>query len=392
MPTDFDLVGLAQALIRCPSVTPADAGALGVLAEALRGLGFACRRLRFEAPGTAPVDNLYARLGSGRPNFCFAGHTDVVPAGAAEAWSHAPFAAELGDGALYGRGATDMKGAIAAFAAAAAGFAAERGADLGGSISLLITGDEEGPAVNGTAKVLQWMAENGEVIDSCLVGEPTNAAVLGDTVKIGRRGSLSCTLTVEGSAGHVAYPDLADNPIPRLVRMVDALIAHELDGGTEHFQPSHLEVTSIDVANPAANVIPARAHARFNVRFNDRHTGASLRLRIEAVLAEAAGAGARWRLDAELGGEAFLTPPGRLSEIIAGAIEEVTGLRPALATTGGTSDARFIKDVCPVAEFGLVGRTMHKTDECVEVADLHRLEAIYRAVLERALGRGTRGG
>ena len=388
---DFDLVGLAQALIRCPSVTPADEGALAVLAAALDGLGFTCQPLRFEEAGTAPVANLYARIGAARPNFCFAGHTDVVPAGAADSWSHAPFAAELHDGVLYGRGAADMKGAIAAFVAAAAGFLAGHGPDFPGSISLLITGDEEGPAVNGTAKVLRWLAGRGERLDLCLVGEPTNAAALGDMVKIGRRGSLSCTLTVEGTQGHVAYPALADNPVARLVRMLAVLIGRELDAGSAHFQPSNLELTSIDVGNDAANVIPARARARFNVRFNDRHTSKSLIARLEAMLAEAAGAGARWRLDPQLTGEPFVTPPGPLSEMIAGAIEEVTGARPALTTTGGTSDARFIKDACPVAEFGLVGRTMHQVDECVAVEDLQRLAAIYRALLERAVGARARG-
>jgi len=381
----IDVVALTQALIRCPSVTPADAGALDVLARALEGLGFACERLRFTAPGTDPVDNLYARIGTARPNFCFAGHTDVVPVGDAAAWQGDPFAATVGDGVLHGRGASDMKGAVAAFAAAAAQFIAARGADFGGSISLLITGDEEGPAVNGTRKVLDWMAAQGEAIDVCLVGEPTNPEALGDMVKIGRRGSLSCTLAVEGTQGHVAYPHLAANPVHPLVRMLAAVIDEPLDDGTEHFQPSNLEITSIDVGNPAANVIPARAEARFNIRFNDRHTSTSLLAWLEQRFRAAAG-DARWRLDHHLTGEAFLTPPGALSDLIAGAVETVTGRRPALSTTGGTSDARFIKDVCPVAEFGLVGKTMHKVDECVAVADLERLAAIYRLVLERYFG------
>ena len=266
-------LALARALIRCESVTPADGGALDVLQGALQTLGFACHRLPFEEPGTATVDNLYARRGEGRPNFCFAGHTDVVPAGALAQWSREPFAAEVEDGVLYGRGASDMKGAIAAFVAAVARFGA---ADTGaGSISLLITGDEEGPAINGTRKVLDWLADRGETLDVCLVGEPTNPEELGEMVKIGRRGSLNGTLRVAGRQGHVAYPALADNPLPRLVALLDALLALSLDKGTDHFQPSRLELTSIDVGNAATNVIPGSAAARFNVRFNDRHTGAA---------------------------------------------------------------------------------------------------------------------
>ena len=377
----IDVVALARDLIRCPSVTPADAGALGVLQRALEPLGFVCHRLRFDEPGAEAVDNLYARCGTAAPNFCFAGHTDVVPAGDEGDWSRGPFAAEIADGVLYGRGASDMKGALAAFAAAAAGFLA--GGAPRGSITLLITGDEEGPAVNGTRKVLDWMAGRGETIDACLVGEPTNPESLGDMVKIGRRGSLSCTLTVEGAQGHVAYPRLADNPATRLVRMLAAAVAKPLDSGTGHFQPSNLEITDLEIGNPAANVIPARARAAFNLRFNDRHTGASLLAWLREIFDSAGGPGVRYTLDHRLTGEAFLTPPGALSDTIADAVAAVTGRRPELSTTGGTSDARFIKDVCPVAEFGLVGRTMHRTDECVAVADLHRLAAIYRAVLDR---------
>ncbi len=383
MSEPLDVIGLTQDLIRCPSVTPHDEGALDVLASALETLGFTCHRLRFEAPDTPAVDNLYARLGEARPNFCFAGHTDVVPVGDEAGWSRDPFSAEVTDGVLHGRGAADMKGAVAAFAAAVGGFLSERGNVFGGSISLLITGDEEGPAINGTAKVLDWMAERGEVIDVCLVGEPTNPGALGDMVKIGRRGSLTCSLTVTGTQGHVAYPHLADNPARRLVRMLAVAIEHRLDAGTEHFQPSNLEITSIDIGNPATNVIPARATARFNIRFNDTHTSDSLLAWLNATFAAAGGDGARWQLDHHLTGEAFLTPPGELSTLIAGAVESVTGRRPELSTTGGTSDARFIKNVCPVAEFGLVGKTMHKTDECVAVADLENLVAVYRTILER---------
>lgn len=386
MSVTIDPIDLASALIRCPSVTPRDDGALDVLAGALEPLGFTCHRLRFEAPGTDPVDNLYARLGSARPNFCYAGHTDVVPVGDAADWRHDPFAGTVIDGVLHGRGAADMKGGIAAFVAAVSVFVEERGAGFGGSISLLITGDEEGPAINGTRKVLDWMAEHGEKIDVCLVGEPTNPSTLGDMVKIGRRGSMSCVLTVEGTQGHVAYPHLADNPVTRLVRMLAAVIDYPLDEGTEHFQPTNLEVSSIDVGNPASNVIPAKATARFNIRFNDTHTSDDLLAWLNESFKAAAGDGARWTLDHHVTGEAFLTPPGALSDLIAGAVESVTGRRPELSTTGGTSDARFIKDVCPVAEFGLVGQTMHKTDERVAVADIEQLADIYRMILERYFG------
>ena len=369
-------LALARALIRCESVTPADGGALDVLQGALEALGFTCHRLPFEEPGTAPVDNLYARRGAGRPNFCFAGHTDVVPTGDRAAWTREPFAAQVEDGVLYGRGASDMKGAIAAFVAAVARF----GVTGSGSISLLITGDEEGPAINGTRKVLDWLAERGETLDACLVGEPTNPEELGEMVKIGRRGSLNGTLRVAGRQGHVAYPMLADNPLPRLVALLDALLALTLDDGTDHFQPSRLELTSIDVGNEATNVIPAAAAARFNVRFNDRHTGASLERTIRACLD---AVGAPYDLATQVSGEAFVTPPGRLSAIIAESVAAVTGMTPTLSTTGGTSDARFIKDHCPVAEFGLIGRTMHRTDECVPVEAVERLADIYLGVLER---------
>ena len=324
------------------------------------------------------MDNLYARRGEGRPNFCFAGHTDVVPTGDRAVWTRDPFAAVVEDGVLYGRGASDMKGAIAAFVAAVARFGAA-GAG-GGSISLLITGDEEGPAVNGTRKVLDWLAERGETLDACLVGEPTNPEELGEMVKIGRRGSLNGTLRVAGRQGHVAYPALADNPLPRLVALLNALLALTLDEGTDHFQPSRLELTSIDVGNEATNVIPGAAAARFNVRFNDRHTGASLERTIRAHLD---ATGEPYDLAIEVSGEAFVTPPGRLSTIIAESVAAVTGMTPTLSTTGGTSDARFIKDHCPVAEFGLLSRTMHRTDECVPVDALERLADIYLGILER---------
>ena len=371
-------LALARALIRCESVTPTDGGALDVLQGALEALGFTCHRLPFEEPGTAPVDNLYARRGEGRPNFCFAGHTDVVPTGDHESWTREPFAAVVEDGVLYGRGASDMKGAIAAFVCAVARLDADRiGA---GSISLLITGDEEGPAINGTRKVLDWLAERDETLDACLVGEPTNPEELGEMVKIGRRGSLNGTLRVEGRQGHVAYPMLAENPLPRLVALLNALLALTLDEGTEHFQPSRLELTTIDVGNTATNVIPGAATARFNVRFNDRHTGASLERTIRASLD---ATGEPYELATEVSGEAFVTPPGPLSTIVAASVAAVTGMTPTLSTTGGTSDARFIKDYCPVAEFGLIGRTMHRTDECVPVEAIERLTEIYLEMLER---------
>ena len=374
-------LALARALIRCESVTPADGGALDVLQKALQTLGFTCHRLPFEEPGTARVDNLYARRGEGRPNFCFAGHTDVVPTGDRAGWTCDPFAAHVEDGVLYGRGASDMKGAIAAFVAAVARFGAASAGS--GSISLLITGDEEGPAVNGTRKVLDWLGERGETLDVCLVGEPTNPDEVGEMVKIGRRGSLNGTLRVTGRQGHVAYPMLVDNPLPRLVALLDALLALELDEGTDHFQPSRLELTSIDVGNEATNVIPGAAAARFNIRFNDRHTGASLERTIRACLD---AVGAPYELATEVSGEAFVTPPGPLSTIIADSVADVTGMTPTLSTTGGTSDARFIKDHCPVAEFGLIGRTMHRIDECVPVEAIERLADIYLGILERYFG------
>lgn len=380
IPADADALGLARALIRCPSVTPADEGALGVLAAALSQLGFACHRLRFEAAGTPPVDNLYARLGDDGPNFCFAGHTDVVPVGDAGAWTVPPFAAEVRDGRLWGRGASDMKAAIACFVAAAARTLAGRDRPLPGSLSLLITGDEEGPAINGTAKVLDWLQRRGERLDACLVGEPTNPRVLGEMVKIGRRGSLNAVVVAHGVQGHAAYPDLADNPIPRLVALLASLSADPLDHGTPHFQPSTLTLTSIDVGNPAANVIPAKASARLNVRFNDLHSAdgvrAWLQRRIDAV-------GGRFELRTECSGEAFLTAPGRLSQMVAAAVASVTGREPELSTSGGTSDARFIKDFCPVVEFGMPGESAHKVDENVGIDDIERLTAVYAAVLDR---------
>ena len=374
-----DPLDLARTLIRCPSVTPEDGGALAALAAALEPLGFECHLLPFSEAGTAEVDNLYARLGSGAPNFCFAGHTDVVPVGDAAAWSVDPFGAEIVDGALFGRGASDMKSAIACFVAAADRFTARRGKDFGGSISLLITGDEEGESVNGTAKMLGWLDERDEVLDACLVGEPTNPRNLGEMVKIGRRGSLTGRLSVTGTQGHTAYPQFADNPLPRLVAMLAAIDEGGLDEGTEHFPPSDLQLTTIDVGNGASNVIPAAARAAFNIRFNDLHTGDSLTRWLHERFASVGG---DWHLDVTVSGEAFLTPPGPLSALVAAAVERITARVPELSTTGGTSDARFIKDFCPVAEFGMISETAHKVDEKVALSDIAMLCDIYEAVLD----------
>jgi succinyl-diaminopimelate desuccinylase len=372
--TALDPAVLAAALIRRPSVTPKDEGALDLVAAELQKLGFDCRRLAF-----GDIHNLYARRGDGRPNLCFSGHTDVVPAGVAEAWTFDPFSATIRNGVLCGRGAVDMKGAIAAFIAAAQRFIDERGRDFTGSISLLITGDEEGEAVNGTRKVLDWLGECGEAIDACLVGEPTSAQQLGDMIKIGRRGSMTGRLTVHGVQGHTAYPHLADNAAHRLVTMLHALTTAELDRGSEHFQPSTLQVSTIDIGNPASNVIPATAQAVFNIRFNDCWTSEKLEHWLRERLDEAGG---RYALETSVSGESFLVAPGRLSDRLAEAIRRVTGRTPELSTTGGTSDARFIQAHCPVAEFGLVGQTMHKVDERVALSDLAALTAIYHTFLE----------
>ena len=372
-----DALDLAKALIRCDSVTPRDAGALGVLQTALESLGFRCERMRFEEPGTDPVDNLYARLGTAAPNFCFAGHTDVVPVGGG--WTTDPFKADVIDGQLYGRGASDMKSAIAAFVEAASKFITAGRPK--GSISLLITGDEEGDAINGTKKVLAALKARGETLDACVVGEPTNPLKLGDMIKIGRRGSLTAKLTVFGTQGHSAYPHLADNPINRLLAMLNAITAEPLDKGSDHFQASTLAITTIDVGNPATNVIPGMARAGFNIRFNDLHSGKSLSDWLRATFDKVAKPD-MYELAIKVSGESFITPPGPLSAIVADAVKAVTGLIPELSTTGGTSDARFIKDACPVCEFGMVGQTMHKADERCAVEDIARLSAIYLRILE----------
>jgi succinyl-diaminopimelate desuccinylase len=367
----IDAVALAQALIRRPSVTPADAGAMDVVQETLTGLGFACRRLRFGA-----IENLYARRGADGPNLCFAGHTDVVPPGAVGDWRHPPFEARVEAGMLYGRGAADMKGAIAAFIGAAA--AAPRG-----SLSLLITGDEEGDAVDGTGKVVEALRAEGERIDHCVLGEPSSAAVLGDQLKIGRRGSLNAWISVEGVQGHVAYPDRCANPIRPLISLLDRLQARVLDEGYQTFPPSNLEVTTIDVGNPATNVVPARANARLNIRFNPAHTGQGLIDWLQqACDAAAEGFGGKIALETALTGEAFLTEPGAFVELCAEAVRGELGRSPELSTAGGISDARFIRTLCPVVELGLVGATMHAVDECVAVADIEALQRIYARLID----------
>jgi succinyl-diaminopimelate desuccinylase len=379
-----DPVAIARDLLRCPSVTPEEGGAIGYLRAVLAKAGFAVHRMSFAEPGTAPVENLYARIGSGRPNLVFAGHTDVVPPGDTKAWRHPPFAGVLDGGILYGRGAVDMKGGIACFVAAALDYlAACGGKPKRGSISLLITGDEESVAVNGTVKLLQWAAERGEKFDHCILGEPSSLAALGDTIKPGRRGSLNGTLIVGGRQGHVAYPDRADNPIRGVVVLIGALQG-ALDEGSAHFDPSNLEFTSVDVGNPTANLIPGEARARFNIRYNDRHSQAALKTLIERRAQAAAAGRIRYLIEWESSNaDVFMTKPGPFTDLAAAAIAEVTGRQPKLSTTGGTSDARFVKDYCPVLEFGLVGQSMHAVDEGVPVADLVALTAIYRLIIER---------
>ncbi|GJD31892.1 Succinyl-diaminopimelate desuccinylase [Methylobacterium adhaesivum] len=397
MPDSLDRspLGLAQALIRCPSVTPEEGGALAWLGSVLEGAGFTVHRPRFSEVGTPDIDNLYARIGTGAPYLLFAGHTDVVPAGDTAAWRHGPFAGTVADGVLYGRGAVDMKGGIACMLAAALDYLEAAGPTFTGSLGFLITGDEEGPAVNGTVKLLEWARSRGERFDHCLLGEPTNPEHLGDMIKIGRRGSLTGKLTVHGRQGHVAYPHRAENPIPGLLRLAGALLAEPLDGGTRHFDASNLEFTTVDVGNPATNVIPAEARATFNIRFNEGWTAETLGAEIRDRLERAAGNAVRYSLDLQPSNSpAFLTEPDAFTDLVAAAIETETGRVPKLSTTGGTSDARFIKDACPVIEFGLVGETMHQTDECVAVADLNRLTAIYTRVIAAyfaAAGRASEG-
>lgn len=380
--TPHDPVAMLQQLIRCPSVTPAEEGVLTLLQGWLQPAGFRCERLVFTDADTPDVDNLFARIGEGGPHLCFAGHTDVVPQGDEAIWTHPPFAAEIRDGMIYGRGATDMKGSVAAFAAAALDFVREH-PKFGGSISFLITNDEEGPAVNGTIKVLDWMRANNQVPDHCLVGEPSCVDHLGDTIKIGRRGSLSFIVQVDGKQGHAAYPHKADNPVPKLARLVDRLASRTLDNGNRHFDPSTLAFTSFDVGNPAGNVIPSRAVAKFNIRFSTEHSFQSLKelvqMEIEAVRKDMGG---KWYMRAIEGADAFITEPGDFVQLVAAAVESETGRTPKLSTSGGTSDARFVKDYCPVLEFGPTNATIHQTDERISIEELKQTAKVYRRVLD----------
>ena len=373
----IDAIDLTKELIRRPSVTPADAGAMDIVERTLSGLGFACRRMKF-----GEIENLYARYGTGSPNLCFAGHTDVVPVGDPAAWSRGAFDAAVVDGVLIGRGAADMKSAIAAFAAAAA--KAIAAGQVKGSLSFLITGDEEGVATHGTRMVVEALDLEDEVISHCVVGEPTSSAVFGDMIKVGRRGSINTEITVQGVQGHVAYPDRAANPVPVLLRLLLRLQERPLDEGYPEFQPSNLEITRIDVPNTATNVIPGIARARFNIRFNPNHTGAELARWIEAEAADVArDFKGTVTVVPEISGEAFLTEPGPFTEVAAAAVQDIAGRRPELSTTGGTSDARFIRALCPVVELGLVGATMHQVDERAPVAEILQLQAVYERLIER---------
>jgi succinyl-diaminopimelate desuccinylase len=375
-------VSLTRDLIRCPSVTPTDAGALDVVERTLRPLGFETHRLLFTEQGTPDVDNLFARIGSGAPHLVFAGHSDVVPTGDLARWSCDPFAGEIVGDRIIGRGASDMKGAIGAFMAATLAYIDRHGAPKRGAISFLITGDEEGPSINGTVKMLDWAKTRGETFDHAIVGEPTCVSALGDTIKIGRRGSLNGKIKVVGKQGHVAYPHRADNPVPVIARIVAALSSHVFDRGTAHFDRTNLEVSSIDVGNPAVNVIPAEARAQFNVRFNDAWTLETLRAQISQVVTEAAGEA---RVELEFlpsNAVSFITHPGAFTDLVADAVKDVTGLTPELSTSGGTSDARFITRYCPVVEFGLTNETIHAVDENARVADIDRLAAVYLRILE----------
>jgi succinyl-diaminopimelate desuccinylase len=372
-PSPIDPVELTRDLIRRPSITPIDAGAMDILERLLTDLGFTCRRMPFEG-----IENLYARRGTASPNLCFAGHTDVVPTGPVEGWSAQPFEAEVRDGVLYGRGAVDMKGGIAAWVAAVS-----RIGDVPGSLSFLITGDEEGPALHGTKRVVQALMVEGEVIDACVVGEPSSQQQLGDMIKIGRRGSLNTWITVHGKQGHVAYPDRAANPAPVLARLLTELTDHRLDDGYTAFQPSNLEITTIDIGNPATNLIPGEAKGRLNIRFNPNHMGAGLMAWLDARAAAAASAsGLRIEVEHMHSGDAFLTEHGAFVTGVQDAVEAALGVRPEASTTGGTSDARFIRAMCPVLELGLVGQTMHQIDERVPTAQIEALSAVYQRVIE----------
>lgn len=380
--TPPDALPLLQDLIRCPSVTPDEAGSLTVLEDYLSSAGFVCQRLIFKQEGTPDVENLFARIGKEGPHLCFAGHTDVVPAGREQDWSQPPFAASVIGDVLFGRGATDMKGSVAAFAAAAVDYIRSNGKPAG-SISFLITCDEEGPAINGTVKVLEWMKQNGHVPDHCLVGEPSCVDQLGDTIKIGRRGSLSFEVSVEGRQGHVAYPAKTDNPIVKLARFVDRISTTPIDQGNDLFDPSSLAVTTFDVGNPAGNVVPQRATAKFNIRFSTEHDFESLRKWVEAHRAAVEQElGGKWTLSSSEGAEAFITQPGAFVGMVQDAVEQETGIVPRLSTSGGTSDARFIKDYCPVLEFGPTNATIHQVDERISITELRQTQVIYTRIIE----------
>jgi len=382
MTDNWDPAALAQKLIRCESVTPAEGGALSYLESVLAPIGFQCHRLPFRETGTPDVDNLYARLGKGGPHLSFAGHSDVVPAGDHAAWTHPPFGADIHDGILYGRGAVDMKGAIACFIAAVSRFLQSRDGGQG-SISLIITGDEEGPSINGTVKMLEWMREQGEQMDASIVGEPSCRTRIGDCIKNGRRGSLNGVVLVHGKQGHAAYPQQADNPVPKLARMIDRLSSARLDEGSADFEPSSLQVTVLDAPNTASNVIPARAAAKFNIRYNDNWQSGQLEAWVREICEDVAkDMAADFDLTFSSTGTVFVTRPGPLLDTMSAAIKDVTAMVPELSTGGGTSDARFIHLHCPVIEFGLVNSTIHQVDEQVPLADLEQLTAIYQRFLE----------
>ncbi len=385
-----DPVALTQALVRCPSVTPDEGGAIILLEQFLSAAGFTCHRLPFQSQGHARIDNLFARIGTGQPHLCFAGHTDVVPTGDPASWSDDPFSGTIRDGRIWGRGSVDMKSGVACFVAAALAVLQANGGTLPGkgSLSLLITGDEEADAIDGTVRVLDWMADNGHTPDMCLVGEPTCPGALGEEIKIGRRGSLTGRLTVTGRQGHVAYQEAAVNPVPAMARVVTALSAG-IDAGTAHFPPTNLEFTTVDVGNPATNVIPERVTATFNVRFNDLQTRAGLEALLhERISTALEGSGCTMTVAFSSNADAFLTKPGHWTKLVADVVRDVTGLAPRLSTAGGTSDARFVARHCPVVECGLVNQGMHQVDESVAVADLAGLKEIYTRIIARALAEG----
>ncbi|MCX7338903.1 MAG: succinyl-diaminopimelate desuccinylase [Alphaproteobacteria bacterium] len=373
----IDPIILTQQLIQRKSVTPADDGCLDLISSYLEPMGFVCHRLPF-----GDTDNLYALLGTDEPHLCFLGHTDVVPTGPLDRWTFDPFSGAIKDGHIYGRGAVDMKGGIAAFVAAISRVIQD--ADFSGSISILLTSDEEGPATNGTTRVVDWLKEKQEIITACIVGEPTSVTALGDTAKIGRRGSLNTIVTVSGKQGHVAYPHLAANPIPALIRYLHQLLSVPLDHGTDAFSPTNLEITSVDVGNPTTNMIPGSASARFNIRFNPLHTGESLKAHLNDVLdgikADDKNA-LNWQLETRVSGEAFLCDHPPLHQLVKDAVGAVTGLTPDLNTTGGTSDARFMREICPCIEIGLKNATAHHVDERVAIEDLEQLTRVYEEIL-----------